>query len=165
MTTTFTTTLTAYKLHKQFTSSIDLFDLIEAYYPEKHNTIVRMRNIAYKELIESGVLTIDGVTSYPDPLYKTLLNTCIPTNWFSCSPSKIIEVVDKLRSQIDLLPPVCLIDEGVEPDLFVIGERLSFPWFLYTGTASHHELVGRFIQELTKDIENDVDVVGKVKKD
>lgn len=58
---------------------------------------------------------------------------------------------------------MCLIDEGVEPDLFVIGERLSFPWFPYTGTASHHELVGRFIQELIKDIENDVDEMGKVK--
>ena len=156
-------TLTAYKLHKQFTSSIDIFDLLEAYYPEKHNTIVRFRNIAYKELIESGVLTADGVTYYPDPLYKTLLNTCIPTNWFSCPPSKIIEAVDKLRSQIDLLPPVCLTDEGVEPDLFVIGERLSFPWFPYTGTASHHELVGRFIQKLIEDIENNVDIMGKVK--
>lgn len=30
-----TSTITAYKLHKQFTSSIDIFDLLEAYYPEK----------------------------------------------------------------------------------------------------------------------------------
>lgn len=50
---TASTTLTAYKLHKQFANSLDLFDLVEAYYQEKHNTIVRMRNIAYKELIES----------------------------------------------------------------------------------------------------------------
>lgn len=48
---------TLYKLNKQLSSSIDLFDLLEAYYPEKHNTIVRMRNIAYKELIESGIVT------------------------------------------------------------------------------------------------------------
>ena len=81
------------------------------------------------ELAESGVLTADGVNTCPDPLYKTLLNTCIPTNWFSCPPSKIIEAVNTLRDQIDLLPSVWLIDEGVEPDLFVIGERLSFPWF------------------------------------
>lgn len=161
----FTSTLrTTYKLHKQFTSSVDLYDLLEAYYPEKHSTIVRMRNIAYWELIETGVLNTDGINNlYPDPLYKTLLNICIPTNWFSCLPSKIIEAVDKLRDRIDLLPPVCLTDEGVEPDLFVIGERLSFPWFPYTGTASHHELVGRFIQKLIEDIENNVDIMGKVK--
>ena len=157
------TTLTAYKLHKQFTSSIDIYDLLEAYYPEKHNTIVRMRNIAYRELIESGVLTADGATSTPDLLYKNILNTCIPTNWFSCPPSKIIEAVDKLRDQIDLLPPVYIIDEGVESDLFVIGERLSFRWFPFTQTASHLDLVGKFIQELIKDIENDVDVMGKVR--
>ena len=155
--------ITAYKLHKQLSSSINIYDLLEAYYPEKHNTIVRMRNIAYKELIESGILTADGVNSCPDLLYKNILNTCIPTNWFSCPPSKIIEAVDKLRDQIDLLPPVYLIDEGVETDLFVIGERLSFRWFPFTQTASHLDLVGRFIQELIKDIEDDVDVVGKVK--
>lgn len=72
-----TSAITAYKLHKQFTSSIDIFDLLEAYYPEKHNTIVRMRNIAYKELIESGILTADGVNSCPDLLYKNILNTCV----------------------------------------------------------------------------------------
>lgn len=77
-----TSTLTLYKLHKQFTSSVDLYDLLEAYFPEKHNTIIRFRNIAYKELIVTGVLKTDGVTSNPDPLYRTLLNTCIPTNWF-----------------------------------------------------------------------------------
>lgn len=157
------TTLTAYKLHKQFTSSIDIFDLLEAYYPEKHNIIVRMRNIAYRELIESGVLTADGVNSCPDLLYKNILNTCIPTNWFSCPPSKIIEAVDKLRDQIDLLPPVSLIDQGVESDLFNLGERLSFLWFPFTQTASHLDLVGKFIQDLIKDIENDVDVLGKVR--
>ena len=155
--------LTLYKLNKQLLSSIDLFDLLEAYYPEKHNTIVRMRNIAYKELIESGILTADGVISCscPDLLYKNILNTCIPTNWFSCPPSKIIEAVDKIRDQIDLLPPVYIIDEGVESDLFVIGERLSFRWFPFTQTASHLDLVGKFIQELIKDIENDVDVLAK----
>ena len=158
------TTLTAYKLHKQFTKSLDLYDLLEAYYPEKHNTIVRMRNIAYKELIESGVLTADGISdSCPDLPYKNILNTCIPTNWFSCPPSKIVEAVDKLRDQIDLLPPVIVLDQGVESDLFNLGERLSFRWFPFTQTASHLDLVGRFIQELIKDIENDVDVLGKVR--
>ena len=162
--TTASTTLTLYKLHKQFTSSIDIFDLLEAYYPEKHNTIVRMRNIAYKELIESGVLTADGISdSCPDLPYKNILNTCIPTNWFSCPPSKIVEAVDKLRDQIDLLPPVIVLDQGVESDLFNLGERLSFRWFPFTQTASHLDLVGRFIQELIKDIENDVDVLGKVR--
>lgn len=56
------TTLTAYKLHKQLSFTIDLYDLLEAYYPEKHNTIVRMRNIAYRELINTGVLTADGIS-------------------------------------------------------------------------------------------------------
>ena len=74
-----TSTITLYKFNKQFTSSIDLFDLLEDYYPEKHNTIVRMRNIAYRELINTGVLTADGITSSLDPLYKNILNTCIPT--------------------------------------------------------------------------------------
>ena len=155
--------ITAYKLNKQLTSSLDLYDLLEAYYPEKHNTIVRMRNIAYKELIEAGVLTANGIDHPTDPLYKTLLNTHIPTNWFSCSPYKIIDAVDKLRSQIDLLPSVYIVDEGVEPDLLNVGERLAFPWFPYTQTASHLELVGRFIQDLIKDIENGVDVMAKVK--
>ena len=161
---TTSTTLTAYKLHKQFANSLDLYDLLEAYYPEKHNTIVRMRNAAYRELVETGAIkadgTIDGEVAVP---YRKLLNTYIPTNWFSCSPNTIIETVDKLRSQIDLLPPVYLVDEGVKPDLFETDERLAFPWFPYTRTASHLELVGRFIQDLIKDIENDVDVVGKVK--
>ena len=158
------TVLTLYKLHKQFTSSVDLYDLLETYYPEKHNTIVRMRNAAYRELIESGVLTADGISdSCPDLPYKNALNTCIPANWFSCPPSKIIETVDKLRGQIELLPPVSLIDQGVEPDLFNPGERLSFLWFPFTLTATHLDLIGRFIQDLIKDFEDDVDVVGKVK--
>ena len=159
-----TSTITLYKLNKQFTSSIDLFDLLEAYFQEKHNTIVRMRNIAYKELIETGVLTADGaIDEEVDIPYRKLLNTHIPTNWFSCSPNTIIETVDKLRSQIDLLPPVYLVDEGMESDLFNVGECVSFPWFPHTGTASHLELVGRFIQDLIKDIENGVDIIGKVK--
>ena len=161
---TTSTTLTAYKLNKQLSSSLDIFDLLEAYYPEKHNTIVRMRNIAYRELINTGVLTADGISdSCPDLPYKNALNTCIPTNWFSCPPCKIIEAVDKLRGQIDLLPPVKVLDQGVESDLFNLGERLSFLWFPFTQTASHLDLVGRFIQDLIKDIEDDVDVVGKVK--
>ena len=164
MTTNTSTIITAYKLNKQFTSSVDLYDLLEAYFPEKHNTIVRMRNKAYRELAESGVLTadgtIDGEVAVP---YRKLLNTHIPTNWFSCSPNTIIETVDNLRSQIDLLPPVYLIDEGAKPDLFETGERLAFPWFPYTRTASHLEIVGGFIQELIKDIENGVDIIGKVK--
>ena len=158
-----TSTITAYKLHKQLSSSIDLYDLVEAYYPEKHNTIVRIRNIAYRELINTGVLTEDGVNYCPDLLYKNILNTCIPTNWFSCPPSKIIEAVDELRNQIDLLPPVKVLDQGVESDLFNLGERLSFLWFPFTLTATHLDLIGRFIQDLIKDIEDDVDVVGKVK--
>ncbi len=158
------TILTGYKLHKQFTNSVDLYDLVEAYYPEKHNTIVRMRKFAYTELAENGVIKSDGVGTLPNPLYKTILNTQIPTNWFSCPPSKIIDAVEKLRSQIDLLPPVYLVDEGVESDLFVTGERLSFPWFPYSGTASHHELVGRFIQKLIDDISNDVDILAKARK-
>ena len=158
------TTLTAYKLHKQFANSLDLFDLLEAYYPEKHNTIVRMRNIAYRELIETGAIKEDGtIDEEVDIPYRKLLNTHIPTNWFSCSPNTIIETVDKLRSQIDLLPPVYLIDEGAKPDLFETGERLAFPWFPYTRTASHLEIVGGFIQKLIDDIENGVDIVGKVK--
>ena len=161
-----TSTITAYKLNKQLTFSLDIFDLLEAYYPEKHNTIVRMRNIAYRELIETGVIksdgTIDGEVAIP---YRKLLNTHIPTNWFSCPRSKIIDAVEKLRKEIYLLPSVYLVDESVEPDLFETGERLAFPWFPYTGTASHHELVGRFIQELIKDIENGVDVMARVKKD
>lgn len=156
--------ITAYKLNKQFTSSLDIFDLLEAYYPEKHNTIVRMRNIAYRELGETDVLTadgtIDGEVAVP---YRKLLNTHIPTNWFSCSPSKIIDAVEKLREEIDLIAPVKVVNEGVESDLFNVGECLSFPWFPYTETVSHLELVGRFIQELIKDIENGVDIVGKVK--
>ena len=122
-----------------------------------------MRNIAYKELIGSGILTADGVNSCPDLLYKNILNTCIPTNRFSCPPSKIIETVDKLRGQIDLLPPVKVLDQGVESDLFNLGERLSFLWFPFTLTATHLDLIGRFIQDLIKDIENDVDVMGKVR--
>lgn len=38
-------TTSVYKLHKQFTNSLDLYDLLETYYLEKHNTIVRMQNI------------------------------------------------------------------------------------------------------------------------
>lgn len=159
-----TSIITAYKLNKQFTSSLDIFDLLEAYFPEKHNTIVRMRNIAYRELAESGVLTVDGTIDEEVAVpYRTLLNTHIPTNWFSFSPNTIIEAVDKLRSQIDLLPSVYLIDEGVKPDLFETGERLAFPWFPYTRTASHLEIIGGFIQKLIDDIENGVDVMMKVK--
>ena len=159
-----TSIITAYKLNKQFTSSIDIFDLLEAYYPEKHNTIVRMRNIAYRELIETGAIKEDGMIDEEVAIsYRKLLNTHIPTNWFSCSPNTIIETVDKLRSQIDLIPPVYLVDEGVKPDLFETGERLAFPWFPYTRTASHLEIVGGFIQKLIDDIENGVDIVGKVK--
>ena len=53
----------------------------------------------------------------------------------------------------------------IEPDLFETGERLAFPWFPYTGTASHLEIVGGFIQKLIEDIENGVDILAKVKKD
>ena len=160
-----TSSITAYKLNKQFTSSLDLFDLLEAYYPSKHNTIVRMRNIAYRELAETGVLTadgtIDGKVAVP---YRKLLNTHIPTNWFSCPSSKIIDAVEKLREEIDLIAPVKVVNEGAESDLFNVGECVSFPWFPFTQTASHQELVGRFNQKLIDDIENDVDVMGKVKK-
>ena len=139
--------ITAYKLNKQFTSSIDIYDLLETYFPEKHNTIVRMRNKAYRELAESGVLTadgtIDGEVAVP---YRKLLNTHIPTNWFSCSPNTIIDAVEKLRGKIDLISPVQVVNEGMESDLLNAGERLAFPWFPYTETASHLELVGRFIQ-------------------
>lgn len=101
---TTSTTLTAYKLHKQFTSSIDIFDLLEAYYPEKHHTIVRMRNVAYRELIETGTIKEDGSINEEVAIpYWELLNTCIPVNWFSCPCSKIIDAVDKLREEIDLL--------------------------------------------------------------
>lgn len=104
-----------YKLHKQFTSSIDLFDLLEIYYPEKHHTIVRMRNAAYRELIETGTIkedgTIDEEVTVP---YRKLLNTCIPVNWFSCPSSKIIDAVEKLREEIDLIAPVKIVNEGVE---------------------------------------------------
>ena len=56
-----------------------------------------------------------------------------------------------------------LLQRQIERNKFIVtGERLSFPWFPYTGTTSHHELVGRFIQELIKDIENDVDIMGKI---
>ena len=68
------TILTGYKLHKQFTNSVDLYDLVEAYYLEKHNTIVRMRKFAYTELAENGVIKSDGVGTLPNPLYKTILN-------------------------------------------------------------------------------------------
>lgn len=164
MTNTPSPTISAYKLNKQLTSSIDIFDLLEAYFPEKHNTIVRMRNKAYRELAEIGVLTADGTIDEEVAVpYRKLLNTHIPTNWFSCSPSKIIDAVEKLREEIDLLPPVKVVNEGAESDLFNVGECVSFPWFPYTETASHHELVGRFVQELIKDIENDVDIIGKVK--
>ena len=159
------TTLTAYKLHKQFTSSIDLFDLLEAYYPEKHHTIVRMRNATYKELIETGTIKEDGTIDEEVAIpYRKLLNTCIPVNWFSCPSSKIIDAVDKLREEIDLIAPVKIVNEGMESDLFNVGECVSFPWFPYTETVSHQELVGRFIQRLIYDIENDVDVMGKVRK-
>lgn len=159
-----TTIITAYKLNKQFTSSIDLFDLLEAYYPEKHHTIVRMRNAAYRELVETGVISDDGMIEEVAIPYRKLLNTYIPVNWFSNPSSKIIDAVEKLREEIDLIAPVKIVNEGVESDLFNVGECISFPWFPYTETASHQELVGRFIQKLIDDIANDVDVMGKVKK-
>lgn len=124
-----------------------------------------MRNIAYRELVETGAIkadgTIDGEVAVP---YRKLLSTYIPTNWFSCSPNTIIDAVDKLREEIDLIAPVKIVNEGMESDLFNVGECVSFPWFPYTETVSHQELVGRFIQRLIYDIENDVDVMGKVKK-
>ena len=152
-----------YKLNKQLTSSIDLYDLLEAYYPEKHHTIVRMRNAAYRELIETGAIKEDGVIEEVDIPYRKLLNTCIPVNWFSCPSSKIIDTVEKLREEIDLIASVKVVNKGMESDLFNVGECVSFPWFPYTETASHHELVGRFIQDLIKDIENDGDILAKVK--
>ena len=156
--------LIAYKLHKQLSSSIYLFDLLEAYYPEKHHTIVRMRNAAYRDLIEAGTIkedgSIDGDVAIP---YRKLLNTCVPVNLFSCPSSKIIYAVEKLREEIDLIAAVKIVNEGVESDLFNVGECISFSWFPYTETASHQELVGRFIQKLIDDIEDDVDVMGKVK--
>lgn len=133
------TILIAYKLHKQLTSSIDLFDLLEAYYPEKHHTIVRMRNIAYRELIETGTIKEDGTIDEEVAIpYRKLLNTYIPINWFSCPSSKIIDAVEKLREEIDLIAPVKVVNEGVESDLFNVGECVSFPWFPYTETASLH---------------------------
>lgn len=157
-------TPTTYILHKQLSSSIDLFDLLEAYYPEKHHTIVRMRNAAYRKLVETGTIKADGtIDGEVAVLYRKLLNTYIPTNWFSCSPNTMIDAVEKLREEIDLIASVEAVNKGMELDLFNVGECVSFPWFPYTETASHHELVGRFIQKLIKDIEDGVDILAKVK--
>lgn len=154
----------AYKFNKQIASSVDLFDLLEAYFPEKHHTIVRMRNTAYRELIEIGAIkedgTFDGKVDMP---YRKLLNTCIPVNWFSCPSKKIVDAVERLREEIDLIAPIKVVNEGAESDLFNVGECVSFPWFPYTGTASHCKLAGKFIQDLIKDIEEDVDILAKVK--
>lgn len=85
------TSFIANKVNKQFTSSINFFDLLEAYYPEKHHTIVRMRNATCREFIETGTIkeddSIDEKFAIP---YRKLLNTCISVNWFPCPSNKIL---------------------------------------------------------------------------